>query len=676
MKKEVADTVSQSNISPSSSNISNTPIGNASKNGEGPQLKKTLGFPVILLITVNAIMGTGIYFLPALGVRYAGPASIISWAILSLLSIYIAMCFGELASMFPKSGGVFEYAKQGLGRSVSFFIGWIAVVTSNITIAMLVVGAMQYIFPAESGMLKIFASLLFIVLFHFIAYRGMKFSASVLIVFAICTMTAFIVLIVFGLPKVQPSNFSPFFVFPTYTILIAIFFIAETFFGWESATFLAEETKDSERVMPKALILSTVIIAAISLLLVIVSLGNLPWDVFGYSTAPLLDLSGKIFGLLGSGIFRFVIGFTILGSAACWIVSTPRLILAMTKDKLFLLQFKKIHPKYNTPSRAIMLQGVIVTIMILLGFGQYRTLLALLIPLVLIVYAAVLLSVVALRFKRPELKRPYKAPFGKIGPIILVAIFAALVFNWIIHEVQAWALLKFGLSLVSVGIPLYFLVEMYHNPKMIKEIGDITARFNMIFEKALLPPDVKRNILSFLGEEGIRGKTVLDYGCGSGALALSLSKHIGPEGRIYATDYSKHKLKIIKKKIEYAELDDYSQIYSHITLVHDPELLTQVHPSIPQVDIAVSVNTLSSLQDVKNVMKGMKNIVKENGKICFIEPVDYFRIIPNVHWLNEKRLKDLFRENGFSIQIEKKKHLLWNYIYIYGIKSKSGIVFV
>jgi len=87
------------------------------------ELKRVLSYKVILLITINSMMGTGIFFLPALGVKIAGPASIISWIIFALLSVYIAMCFGELTSMFPTSGGVYEFSKHAFGRFPSFLAG-------------------------------------------------------------------------------------------------------------------------------------------------------------------------------------------------------------------------------------------------------------------------------------------------------------------------------------------------------------------------------------------------------------------------------------------------------------------------------------------------------------------------------------------------------------------------
>lgn len=645
-----------------------------SSSNSNTDLKRTLSFPVILLITVNSIIGTGIYFLPALGAKIAGPASIISWIILSIISIYIGMCFGELASMFPKSGGVYEYTKQGFGRGISFFVGWTTIITSNITIAMLIVGGMQYLLPEESATKKIIFALFCIALFHYIAYRGMNLSARILTVFAIATLSVFVSLIIFGIPEIKMWNYDPFFAYSKFTILIAIFLIAETFFGWESATFLAEETKDPEKVMPKALIFGTILTAVITLLLVTVSLGVVNFQRFGNSEQPLLVLSGEIFGSIGARIFQLVIGMTILGAAAGWIVSTPRLILALTKDKLFFSKFKSIHKKYKTPHMSILFQYFAVTIMIFLGMGNYHTLLELLVPLVIIVYAFVMLTIVVLRFRQPELHRPYKVPFGKFGPILIIIIFGALLINWTISVSGAWAILRFGLSIISIGIPTYILIEMYYDPKMIQEVGDITARFNLISEKANLPPEIKKDILLFLGD--IRGKTIFDYGCGSGSLAISLSKDIGPDGRIYAADFSSHKLKIIKKKIDYAELDDYSGVYGHITLIHDTELLKRIPSSVPKVDFVVSINSFSNIQDLDQVMNDMKKIVKDNGKICFVETVDYFKVLPNAHWLDEKRFSKLFRDNGFSIQIFKRKHLFWNYLYIYGVKNKDEYVFI
>ena len=271
------------------------------------QLKKVLNFPAILLITINSIMGTGIFFLPAVGAGAAGPASLISWLILSFISIYIAMCFAELSSMFPKSGGIYEFCKQAYGRFFSFIIGWMTVLAGNITIAMLVVGAIQYLLPTGSVLMKIGVSLFFILTFNYIAYKGMQTSAVMLITFAIITLGTIFSLAIPGLFKFQIENFTPFFVFPASSIVITIFLIAETFFGWETATFLAEETKQGEKIMPKALIWGTIIIALICIFFVITSLGVINWQTFGQSITPLSDLGILHYGIVGGDIFTILV---------------------------------------------------------------------------------------------------------------------------------------------------------------------------------------------------------------------------------------------------------------------------------------------------------------------------------------------------------------------------------
>ena len=88
------------------------------------EFKQVLSYRVILLITINSIIGSGMFFLPAIGAKYAGPASLISWGILSATAIYTAIVFAELVSMFPKAGGIYEFCKQAYGSFVSFMVGW------------------------------------------------------------------------------------------------------------------------------------------------------------------------------------------------------------------------------------------------------------------------------------------------------------------------------------------------------------------------------------------------------------------------------------------------------------------------------------------------------------------------------------------------------------------------
>ena len=105
------------------------------------ELKRTLGYWTILALAIGSIMGSGMFFGAAIGAGYSGNASIISWVILSFVAVYIGACFGELTSMFPKAGGVYEFAKQTYGRFSSFIIAWTAWIVGNLTSALLIVAA-------------------------------------------------------------------------------------------------------------------------------------------------------------------------------------------------------------------------------------------------------------------------------------------------------------------------------------------------------------------------------------------------------------------------------------------------------------------------------------------------------------------------------------------------------
>tara|TARA_Y100000310_G_scaffold234940_1_gene237964 strand:+ start:910 stop:2742 length:1833 start_codon:yes stop_codon:yes gene_type:complete len=606
-------------------------------------------------------MGTGIFFLPAVGAKFAGPASILSWVLLSIVAIYIGMCFAELSSMFPKAGGVYEFCKQAYGRFWSFIIGWITLIAGYITIAMLIVGAIHYLVPVDIPWIKISTSLLYIFVFNYIAFRGMKTSAFMLVTFAFITLGTLFALIIPGLFRLNIANFSPFFVFPASATFVAIFFIAETFFGWETATFLAGETKDSKKVMPKALIYSTVIIAVICILFVVTSLGAINWSIFGESSTPLSDLGKLHYGNIGVPVFTILVYLAIIGSVAGWIVSAPRLILAMAEDKLFLSQFSKVHPKYFTPYKAILFQTIVTVILVFIASGSYNTLLRLLVPLVLIMYSAVLLSLVILRFKKPDIERYYKAPFGKIGPFFIILINIFLLVMWLKESEGSLNTLLLGLSFVLIGFPLYFLLEMYYNPKTIVKVNNFLAYIAYLTEKITLPVKVRKELLRLLGN--VKCKSILEYGCNVGTLTMHLADAVSPKGKIYATDESKHALQILQKRI-------IKKGHKHVKIHLDRP--NRIHPNVPKVDAAISVGMIGSLQKEEKVLKELNQRLRIGSRIVFLDFDKFFDVIPNVEWLSkDKNIRKVFSKCGFKVSVIRKQGFAWQYIYIHGKKVKN-----
>lgn len=630
------------------------------------ELKKVLSYRVLLLIVINSIMGTGIFFLPAVGAGIAGAASLFSWGIMSLFAIYIAMCFSELCSMFPSAGGVYEFCKQAYGRVPSFILGWLTLITGNITIAMLIIGAISYLLPRNLPGLEIIIMLIsatFLLVFNIIAYRGMKTSATMLVTFSFVTLGTLFALMVPSIFSFQVSNFQPLFNFKYPLIFLAIFFIAETFFGWESPTFLAGETKDGRKVVPKAILHGTIIICIISFLFVLLSIGTLGGETLGNSESPLSDLAGFHFGNVGMSIFRVLVYLAIIGSVADWVVSAPRLILSMSEDKLFLPQFAKIHDKFQTPGNAIIFQCVFSILFVFIGLGSYTALLHLLVPLLLIMYSFVMLSVVILRFKKPNIKRYFKVPFGKVGPIVIVLFFMSLLVTWLLMTNDASTILMRGFVLILFGLPVYFLLEMYYDSRAVRIIDDIFAYFTLFTERIALPIKVRKEIVSLLGN--IKGKTVLEFGCSVGTLTMHLAEEVGPEGKIWATDISKREVKIVQNRAM-------KRGHNQVNVLHDFQHSMRLHPDVPDIHTIVSVGSLGYLQDASKVLKQMNKKLKKGSKICFVDYDKFFDIIPNVEWLcSDEKIKNVFDSAGFRVSVIRKQGFAWKYLYIYGVKVKE-----
>jgi len=112
------------------------------------ELRKNLGFWTVFSITITAMIGTGMFFGTAIASQKAGNASILVWVFLGLMTVYIGACFGELTSMYPKVGGIYEFAKHAYGRNIySFLIGWTSWVVINMMNSLLIVAALDYIMP-------------------------------------------------------------------------------------------------------------------------------------------------------------------------------------------------------------------------------------------------------------------------------------------------------------------------------------------------------------------------------------------------------------------------------------------------------------------------------------------------------------------------------------------------
>ncbi len=624
-------------------------------------LKRDIKFGPLLLLAINAIIGTGIFFVPAIAAGVAGNASIISWILVSIVSIFIAMCFAELSSIYPKCGGVYEYAKNAFGETTGFITGWTGWIVANITVAMLVVGSFSYlaeIVPIPNH-IRIIIAIAFVVGMNLVNIRGIDLSIKVLLVFAVATILALWFLISWGVYSVNVSQLINVFNVPAGKIFIAMVFILETFFGWETVSYLSEETKNPKKVIPKAMIYGTICVVLFAIAIVAVVLGVLPWETIAASESPLVK-AAQVF--MPPALINFVailIFLNIIGGATAWIITTPRLIFALSRDGLLPKTFSKVHHKYKTPVNAIILQTVLTSLILL--SGSYFLLLKVLLPLAIVMYIiGAILPVAKLRISKPTAERTFKVPFGTILPLLITVLLLTLMTH---IELD---IIIMGGFFILLGLPMYYLMALSTKPKIVKEFIDISDFFMHYTYDMWVPKKIRKQIKTHLGE--LKGKKILDFGCSTGNMAVELAKEVGEKGKVHATEISMGSLNFAKKHAKKHNVHK-----NIIFLLEDPSKRHEFHRAIDKMDGVVSIGTIGYLNEPDKVLHELNRRIKPKGKVYFVDYDHVFRVMPTQKWLSSnKEIKKKFRKHGFDVKIDREPGMLWEVIHIYGKKQKNS----
>jgi len=171
---------------------------------------------------------------------------------------------------------------------------------------------------------KIALSILIITLLNYFMFLGTESISTILGGFAILIIVLLIAIIGFGFGHVNTNNYHPFITSPLIMLFVAFFFIVETFFGWENATFMAEETKDAEKVIPRALLWSSIFVSILGILLAVVMLGVIPWQILGEFQYSSADLTSLLFNSGWAIVIKIGVALALIGSAAGGLVGRPK----------------------------------------------------------------------------------------------------------------------------------------------------------------------------------------------------------------------------------------------------------------------------------------------------------------------------------------------------------------
>jgi APA family basic amino acid/polyamine antiporter len=444
------------------------------------ELKRQIGlFDAIMLISGD-MFGTGIFI--ATGVIAAtlpSPGGILLvWLLGGLLALAGALSCAELSASLPYAGGDYNYIKAAYGKLMGFLSGWSSfLVTFSGAIAFLAVtfnGFMSFFFPVlgsteaffsatlpglaftiTPGTIFSMAVVILISALHCIGVRQGTLIQNVLSLLKIAALLGIILLGVF-IGKGDTAHFRPFFDWDkiTNSSLFAAAFIPVIFAysGWNAIIYIAGEVKQPERNLPRALLWANLIVIALYLAVNMVYIYAVPVTEMKGALRVSEVATSALFGHQTSVWITAVITVSILGALNVVTMLGPRIYYAMARDGVFFRGLAKVHPTFNTPMNAIILQCVWACFLLVTGtFGTLFTYVSVIITLF---SAFTVGSVIVLRYKRPDLPRPYKLWGYPVVPILFIAIHLWIVWGSVTENPFESLM---GLFIVCLGIPAYLL---------------------------------------------------------------------------------------------------------------------------------------------------------------------------------------------------------------------------
>jgi len=302
---------------------------------------KTMGLLAATTLGLGSLMGAGLYVLVGIAAAEAGPAMWVSYIVCGALTFLSVLMFADFARRLPISGGGYIYAYRQLGPFWGFMVGWHLAVGSIFACALYATGFASYagaVLPARlasstwalKGMAAALVALLYLML-----RRGGQGGDRVQRILTWGNMLVLLVLALATLPAVQASNFVPAFPKGIPGVGAAISLIYISFFGYQLIANNAEETRDAERTVPRAMVLSLAVAFAFYVLVAVVSVGAVDWRELARSDAPLVLVASR--GLLGKWGAALIIAGGVLASAAALngtLLSQGRQLFAMGRDRL------------------------------------------------------------------------------------------------------------------------------------------------------------------------------------------------------------------------------------------------------------------------------------------------------------------------------------------------------
>lgn len=418
-------------------------------------LVRGLTLATMFTMITGAMVGMAWAVLANVMLDRAGPAVALSILLAAVFSLFIGLCYAELCSAMPKAGGEYIYVKRGIGKFSGFFAGWILILAyaammpgECIILGKLIHGIHPSFSPSITG-----AAIA--VFFTLINLLGVRLSGRIQFGFTLILFAGIFIYVAAALPKLEIANFQPVLGRGWGGVFLMIPLSMLAFMGFDILPQAAEEVNAPIRKMVFLIPASILVVALFYIAIMMVNAGLEPWEKLAASTAeiPILDPVKIALGDKGAVIILAAGICGLLTTMNAFMMGGSRLIMAMANDGEIPAFLSFVHPRFHTPSVALIFLGFMGVI------GSYFTELIALFDTaassVLICYVLVAVSAMTLRKKEPDMNRPYRIALYPLVPILAIL---STIPTWLISMtlLKPWSLGIFT-GWILLGI-LYYLI--------------------------------------------------------------------------------------------------------------------------------------------------------------------------------------------------------------------------
>jgi len=442
-------------------NIEKVDSGIRSLGEDSQGLRRELNFVDATAIVVGTIIGSAIFLIPSViaSTVVSVPIIFMVWIAGGILTLCGALSIAELGSAYPDAGGLYVYLGKAYGPLLSFLYGWGLLTTIHSgSIAALAVGFGIYFghlfaLGVVGQRAAAVACIALLTALNCLGVRLGKFAQNTLTAVKVGGIGAMIVMLfAYGtktdLFHASFSRHSP----PLVSIGAALVAILWAYEGWHVVSFAAGEMKSPQVDLPRSLAVGTALIVTIYLFANASYYAVLTPREVSSNPAVAAAAMGKSYGAPAAVFISVLILVSVLGSMNGMVLTGPRVYYAMARDRLFFGVFGRTSTKYQSPTLALLVQGVWASF--LSCSNSYQQLFTDVIFAAWLFYGLTVAGVIVLRRSQPKLSRPYRVPGYPWVPLLFCMASAGIFFSSIVEFPARSAI---GIALILTGIPLFLM---------------------------------------------------------------------------------------------------------------------------------------------------------------------------------------------------------------------------